>query len=745
MGGVSPRFRQDLLAAAAEAEGVTYIDVQDPLTGKQFRFYDFEYALAMQMDGRPTDQLITWAASSYGMELTADGVEEFSRQLQELGFLEAPAAFAGGDESQPPVSHLVNEAVSQVLALPTRRSGGDDAGAFGDFPTRDIPRSEETADAEWIAAQGAHTVSSDSLSTMLPENELATPPPSTASEPLLSTASEAVGELSDGGETSHWVPPFGTDHPREPSPWATVLNHDLQPPGADPFDVQTATLEPSPAQQTVMGFGGAGPGSPPGEPFGELSPRGGMPLRISTPTPVAAAPADVASLPPRLVDAAALTPPPTPPPVAPLLPPPNLSLSSSPVPFVPFERRQPPAPDEVVMAAFQPSGAGPGETAPLRAQFRAPIEPPRASRGPKIAVVIMLVLAAAAGIAYYLWTSSVAAAAVKHVRVLSPKPTAVYRWFDGTGRVAGGESRTLAFEGGGRVTDVLPPGSSFAAGEIVARLQGAALPESDVSRHRARLLYCQQMRDSMRAANNTSELRQAEIKIGIKIDLLADAEALLAPRVIRPSEAGQVLEALVKPGDTVLPRVAALTINPGRLRGEFALSLTDAGTARALSFCRVEVAGQPPTASIAAAHLADENSAADSGPPQVGGSAHYFDCQLPIVAGGAELGGPTSGRGPGISVELPAGAAVTVGQPLRLARARFDGVFPVPRGAVVRVDDTDRVFVAAAGGIAEARAVSVADAAGDELLVTQGLDVGDAVIVDAPADLREGSRVVVDL
>ncbi|HXI58773.1 MAG TPA: hypothetical protein VNO55_22050, partial [Polyangia bacterium] len=410
----------------------------------------------------------------------------------------------------------------------------------------------------------------------------------------------------------------------------------------------------------------------------------------------------------------------------------------------PFERRQPPAPEEVVMSAFQ-QGAVAASTADQsvatnvgaspRVQFRAPLDAPsRSSRGPKIAALIMLILLAAAGIAYYLWTNSVAAAAVRHVRVLSPKPTAVYRWFDSTGRVTGGESRTLAFEGGGRVTDILPAGSTYAAGEIIARLQGAALVETDVSRHRARLLFYEQMRDSMRAVNNAPELRQAEIKIGIKSGLLADAEALLAPRVIRPVEAGQIIEVLVKPGDTVQPHMAALKINPGRLRGEFMLTEADWPAAGTLAFCRVEVVGQAPTASIDTARKGEASSAADSGPPQAAGSARYLDCQARPEGAGAGQ----------VVVELPLGAPVTVGQPLRLARARFDGVFPVPRHAVARSNDTDRVFVATAGGIAEARAVTLADAVGDEVLVAQGLDVGDAVVIEAPADLHDGSRIVTD-
>src|SRR5258708_39281749 len=272
----------------------------------------------------------------------------------------------------------------------------------------------------------------------------------------------------------------------------------------------------------------------------------------------------------------------------------------------------------------------------------------------------MVVLLIVAAVAYYLWSTSVAAAAVKRVRVLSPKPTAVYRWFDSTGRVAGGESRTLAFEGGGRVTDVLPAGSTFSAGEIIARLQGAALVESDVSRHRARLLFYEQMRDSMRAANNAPELRQAEIKIGIKTDLLNESERLLAPRVIRPAEGGLVIETLAKPGDTVQPRVAVLKINPGRLRGEFTLAPEDSAAARTLSFCRVEVARQAPTASNAiTARRGGESGAPDSGPPQATGSPRYLDCE--------RRGGSADG---GAVLEPPAGRAVSPGPRVRPARAR---------------------------------------------------------------------------
>jgi len=42
------------------------------------------------------------------------------------------------------------------------------------------------------------------------------------------------------------------------------------------------------------------------------------------------------------------------------------------------------------------------------------------------------------------------------------------------------------------------------------------------------------------------------------------------------------------------------------------------------------------------------------------------------------------------------------------------------------------------------RVTLVEAATGEEALVAQGLDVGDAVIVDAPNDLRDGARIAVD-
>ena len=108
----------------------------------------------------------------------------------------------------------------------------------------------------------------------------------------------------------------------------------------------------------------------------------------------------------------------------------------------------------------------------------------------------------------------------------------------------------------------------------------------------------------------------------------------------------------------------------------------------------------------------------------------FIDCEFEKAAAGAKK----------FHVTLPDNLGLVPGQPLRLARHRYDAVFPVPAGAVVSEGDRKAVWIADRGGTAERRAVTIADV-GDDALVTDGLRVGDQVIVDPPVDLRAGTRV----
>jgi hypothetical protein len=66
----------------------------------------------------------------------------------------------------------------------------------------------------------------------------------------------------------------------------------------------------------------------------------------------------------------------------------------------------------------------------------------------------------------------------------------------------------------------------------------------------------------------------------------------------------------------------------------------------------------------------------------------------------------------------------------------------VPRAAL-RDDHGQQVVFVLRGDRVERRAVRVAPAPGDEAVVIAGLTAGDQVVVEGPADLADGSKVVV--
>lgn len=67
-------------------------------------------------------------------------------------------------------------------------------------------------------------------------------------------------------------------------------------------------------------------------------------------------------------------------------------------------------------------------------------------------------------------------------------------------------------------------------------------------------------------------------------------------------------------------------------------------------------------------------------------------------------------------------------------------VVVVPRAAVRRVGDKDVVFVVKEG-VVERRAIGLSAAPGDEAVVLSGLAVGERVVTEGPADLKDGDKV----
>jgi HlyD family secretion protein len=69
-------------------------------------------------------------------------------------------------------------------------------------------------------------------------------------------------------------------------------------------------------------------------------------------------------------------------------------------------------------------------------------------------------------------------------------------------------------------------------------------------------------------------------------------------------------------------------------------------------------------------------------------------------------------------------------------------VMVIPRAAVRRVGDKDVVFVVKEGAV-ERRAIGLSPAPGTEAVVLSGLTAGERVVVEGPADLKDGDKVSV--
>jgi len=648
MDEASPRFRQDLVAAATETDGVPCVDVSDPATGTSFRFYDFEYQLALQLNGQPLGAVTAWASEAYGIDLTPDGVREFAGRLAELGFLESAAAAPAPAPARVVAPAEVTPPPAAFTPVPEVTAPAADS----------LDNADDNAEAEWMTTEGAQTA------TFIPDAAMFDSP----------------------GEPT----PVAPDLPRVEAELAAARNGKL-------FDIPTAANKaptreipipvvpeaaknPAPPMRAARPPAAAAPAvAPPAAPTATTSTPGWATELDDDLQPGHPGAPTAPPMPRAAMGAEQLTPPPMPPPPFGMAPTPSLPPSSGPrttgmhpVAAGHGERRQPPAPDAVQMTPFADDAAAAAK--PRTRQTRT--------------MIWVVLLLAAAGIGYLAWSRMQARTPeVVSVRVMSPRPAAVYRWFSGQGTVTDYETRTLSFPSQGTLAELLPSGSTFAGGEILGKLRGATPLEGLLARARARVSFYQQMRESMRTAGNHVELRQAEIKLTEKQRLVEEAAAALAKLTVRANEPGEIVETMAKVGGYVRAGAPLVRVKGRVLHGEFALDQDDAAIAHDLAFCRVEVVGLGPRASNAEARGASD-TAADTGSPDAQAGPRFIDCTLAKDSGRDKL-----------RVVLPANVGLVPGQPLRLARQRFDAVFPIPPALVSDGGAHKTVWVAGRGGV----------------------------------------------
>ena len=275
---------------------------------------------------------------------------------------------------------------------------------------------------------------------------------------------------------------------------------------------------------------------------------------------------------------------------------------------------------------------------------------------------------------------------------------AVYRWFSGRGQVTDYETTTLAFANPGRLAELLPAGTEVAAGDVVGKLAGASGLETLLAHDRSRVGFYKQLRDSMRAAGNRAEERQAEMHLAEKQKLVEMALAGLTKFTVAAHGAGR----------------------GGRDAGQD----RDAGRAG-----RAGRAGQgaPPSRRVRAGRRGARRAGQDGLLPRRGGRPRPARVERSAAAARRPRRPPTRARPTRRSGRASSTASRRAtpprpparsrsrcratwgwspGQPLRLARRRYDAVFPVPAGAVVADGDRRSVWIAGRDGTAELREVT---------------------------------------
>ena len=820
-----PRIRADLTIATAEEEGVTYVEVADPLTGISFRFYDFEFALAQQLNGQPISDVIHWAHATYGVELSQAVLDEFVEKLTGLGFLSEAGA---GAQPVEVVSASGSSAGEPFQQLPATSTSGTEATLAALFPPGSVETPKDTAgalnrhdeesgdeDAFDAGFRRLFDASSEPAPVALPASSKASESEAAVQQPV----SISSGESGRAASPDHLIQGDATEYqlkePESPSglfergrirtltPHSKAFTQRSTPPFGSPLTPTRPADGPS-AFAKLEALSGPLPPVTVNAKATESNAIAPLVAESSEETPIASIAHAIVS---EVLDALKEHEAPT----APEPPRPTLSLIKSPL-YIPADERSgadvppagdartTPAPPTRTLTPARPSASGRfptlgivgpddrlpeklavTETREIEAQVlsepmavaEAPeswashlsqeVENPRPERRqppspdavvmPPVAdasgrltvprrsfptvLAVVLLLAALVGTIWFWWPEiprPVPSASVPSVHVVSPQPTAFHRWFAAVGSVVPGRDQTLGFPVAGRVQDILPPGTTFAAGETIARLKGVSEREVNVNHVRARVAFLEQLRDSSVAEGNKAAAKDAEAKLALRKRELVAALADLATREIRPTMAGEIAEVLVEAGAVLYAGTPVLKLRAGGPRAAFAFPPEALSRARALTFCRLETI--PGAATV-------DGGAAES-------TARALDCSLPATAdkAGASADAKASAEADAKSgrfvVDLVGAKEIAPGTQVRLASERFESVFPVPHSAVVHQDGAERVWViSGAGRNAEMRAIELASTDPDLALISHGLRTGESVIVDPPASLKSGGEVYV--
>jgi hypothetical protein len=291
--------------------------------------------------------------------------------------------------------------------------------------------------------------------------------------------------------------------------------------------------------------------------------------------------------------------------------------------------------------------------------------------------------------------------AAVRVRVLVAKPMAVLRWFDGSAPVEAQPRQVLSFPAGGKVIRLASPGTALRAGDVVVATDAARWVLADLAKQQERLAYYQQLVKGAQDTGDEKRVAAVRAQVEFRAGLVEQTQQALSHVAVVAQAPGRVEATLATLGQNVQAGVPAVRMQSAGWRASFELPRTLTARVRKQGICGAEIEGRP------------------------------VGCSLAVGSGDETH----------VVIDLPPEAAIAAGQMLRLLRARFADAFLLPASALSRVGEGDRILLVAPTGRAEVRSVAVADRTAADVVITQGLDAGDAVIVESSQPVGAGARV----
>ena len=681
-----PRLRRDLVSTISLEDGIKCVDVYDPTRGSSFRLFDYEYSVALAFDGRPLAKVIPWVRLSTGLELTAEQLRAFAERLDQLGFL-------ASDQARTP-----GLAPEERPALVTR--------TVAEAPPTPVP-----IVAQPLSVEVPGLVPSQPVGVEAPVPVPAQPAPAGDEAPAPPAAESRLATVEPEAEAAASETPSPSGLPAaEPPAAAFTPPPDALPAAEPPAAVLTPSSEALPAAEPPAAVLIAA--SPPDGPS-----QAQPPLLAVDGSP---APAD-SSLPP----ASAATQEPSP---VPLDTRPPAALDKAPPRTLPRAGTPPPLPNLPPQGRKSAAEVGDGTSRLRTAQVGAGVltpEPRRVLTPPPLLTPAPVVTparlrpATARGSSWILYAlfGTLAALAVGllavplalkphppaavRVRVVVAKPTAILRWFDGAAPLEALPGQTLSFPVGGKVIRLASPGISVRPGDLVAATDLARWALADLAQQQERLAYFEQLSRGVRDTGDEKRVGAARAKVEFRAGLVERMRVAVSRVAVVAEAPGQVEATLATLGQTVRPGAPAVRLRSAGWRANFELPRTLAANLRRQGFCSAEIDGRPVACSLA---------------PSGGDETH-------------------------VVIDLTPETATASGHPVHLAHARFADAFLLPASALSRVGDSDRVLLVAPTGRAEVRSVTVADRGAADAVITQGLDAGDAVIIESSEPVAAGARV----